>query len=412
MFGIFCTNGDSCNNTQFNFGDNTGVYFSNNSKYSTVTQYSYYTEQVDDKMCHTAFKGSQCVAESVNLQVCCVDDGAYEDIKYTILGIFLLQALSTGIGGIGVLLIILIYVRTFCCHGCTYFKTSERYNVYKKFEYATIVCSVVAAVFDSLTIWVVVSTDGVDFGTFHTYEGAIGETLIAWSINNCYTTDASLKLSELASFLTQIYVLGLLEVGFDTIDVFISMAFVRREYALTRALSRGSGTMSQQHSDDVELAQYMGNIHATATGTAIGPPPFVPPSKANINTNGIATAGINESKIDEPGANGGGDGNDDIVIIGEDAQIITELENKTLSTPVAANPNGIRKRAVVGGAVTNTTHIAANGNLETTNQAAHIGSIKPRTIRQAADDHARGVLAEFMKQKQCPAFVAGTVNSD
>ena len=173
---------------------------------------------------------------------------------------------------------------------------------YQKFEIITLSCSLIAAALDVATV-IAVDKD-------------VSNSLSDWSTYNCYITATTLTLSDLSSFLNQIYLLGSLEVSFDVVDVFISLIFLKETYKVTEeavdtmkqqsreikdlksklehaqdtmsqqasALSRQASTLSRQASTNNELPQETDGAHLQAPGMRSSSPEAHKEENSNANT--------------------------------------------------------------------------------------------------------------------------------
>ena len=141
-----------------------------------------------------------------------------------LLYVFGLGSASCLCGLFGIVGIIILYCRNICRKniGKRFSNNKDliagkKMHIFRKMEIVTITCTVLAAVCDVLTVYVVRTS------------GLVNE-FQALSVNGCFASASSLLLSEIASMFAQIELLGWLEIGFDVFDVLISLAFIREEF--------------------------------------------------------------------------------------------------------------------------------------------------------------------------------------
>ena len=209
--------------------------------------FSYFETYTDEGYCGTARRGSDCVADSTELDICCVSDSKYADYETTMALVYGLGLTSGFFGFCGLIGILIIYTQRILR---VKYKRSKgkltktedanrkKMNEFRKMEIVTITCTVLATACDLATVILVISSNVKD--KFQT-----------WSVSGCYTTDAALKLSEVSGLFAQILILGWLEVSFDFFDIMLSLFFLNDAYKTNAELRQ---QLNQAISAQVETA--------------------------------------------------------------------------------------------------------------------------------------------------------------
>ena len=160
--------------------------------------------------------------------------------KYDLLAVFCLGLMSCFLGLVGILGVVYVYI-----HNIWGRKMGKRFsnnkdliegkkmNIFRKMEIITMTCTGLAAICDIATV-VVVRSSG------------IVEEFQDISVSGCFVSKTSLLFSDIGSMLTQIELLGWLEVGFDFFDVMISMFFLNEEYRVNEEIRAQLKEMKQK----------------------------------------------------------------------------------------------------------------------------------------------------------------------